>query len=98
MNEQPVSLAQRRAQLVELCGQQRSFLAQECEALRSPFSGGVRGWLGANKTMTLALAGVALGLALTRPKKVLSLAAAGLSALKMARKLLPMLARPSGEA
>lgn len=94
MNNRPVSLAQRRAELVELCALQRTYLAQECEALRSPFSGGaVGGWIGANKTMILAVAGVALGLVVTRPKKLLSLAAAGFSVWKVARKVLPMLSR-----
>jgi hypothetical protein len=98
MNNRPVPLAQRRAELVELCAMQRSYLAQECEALRSPFSGGVSGWLTSNKTMALAVAGVALGLVVTRPKKLLSLAAGGLSAWKVARKVLPMLAKPSDKA
>lgn len=98
MNNRPASLAQRRAELVELCALQRTWLAQECETLRAPFSGGVGGWLGSNKKMTLALAGVALGLLVTRPKKLLSLAAGGLSAWKVARKVLPMLASPSDQA
>lgn len=77
---------------------QRSYLAQECEALRAPFSGGMTGWLASNKKMALALAGIALGLVATRPKKLLSLAAGGLSAWKVARKVLPMLAKPPGQA
>jgi hypothetical protein len=94
VNKQTVSLAQRRAELIELCALQRGFLAQECEALRSPFSlGAIRDYLGANKTVTLAIAGAALGLAVVRPKRVLSLVAAVLPVLKMARKALPMLAR-----
>jgi hypothetical protein len=99
MNNQPVSLAQRRAELVEMCAAQRSFLAEEFDALKSPFGGhGVGGWLGTNKTMALAIGGVALGLAVARPKKLLSLAAAAVSAWKVARTVLPMLARPSDQA
>jgi hypothetical protein len=91
-------LAQRRAELVELCELQRGFLAQECEALRAPFSfGGIRHYLGSNKTVTLAIGGAALGLAIVRPKRLLALATAGLSALQVARSVLPMLSPPSQE-
>jgi hypothetical protein len=98
MSDRTVSLAQRRAELVELCAMQRSYLAQECEVLRAPFSGGMTGWLASNKKMALAVAGVALGLVVARPKKLLSLAAGALSAWKVARKVLPMLAKPSDQA
>jgi hypothetical protein len=39
------------------------------------------------------VAGVALGLAATRPKRMLALAASGLSLLKAVRKVLPLLPR-----
>jgi hypothetical protein len=91
-------LAQRRAELVELCALQRGFLAQECEGLRAPFSFGAVRNLGANKTVMLAIGGAALGLAVVRPKRLLAMAAAGLSALKVARSVLPMLSPPADHA
>jgi hypothetical protein len=97
MNDKPVSLAERRAQLVELCALQRDFLAQECEALRpQALGGGMLSQLATHKTAVLAAAGVALGLVITRPAKLLKFAAAGASVWKLARKVLPMLGRPSG--
>lgn len=98
MNKQAASLAQRRAELVEQCAHQRAFLAQECASLRAPLGGGgLRGYLGSHKAATLALAGVALGLLATRPKKLLSFTAAGLSMWKLARRVLPMLSRPRAD-
>jgi hypothetical protein len=97
VNNHPNSLAQRRAELVELCAQQRVYLAEEVAALRSPLGGaGLAGMLGARKPVMLAVAGVALGLLVTRPKRLLSALAGGLSMWKVARKVLPMLQRQSG--
>jgi hypothetical protein len=94
VNNHADSLAQRRAELVELCAAQRVFLAEEVAALRSPLSGaGLAGMLGAQKPVLLAAAGVALGLLVTRPKRLLSALAGGLSVWKVARKVLPMLGR-----
>jgi hypothetical protein len=87
-----LSLAQRRAQLIEQCAHQRLLLAQECEALRSPFTGaGLRDYLVSNKPMVLAAAGVALGLVVVRPKRLLAVGTAALSMWKVARTMLPML-------
>lgn len=93
MNKHAFSLAQRRAELIELCALQRGFLAEEVDALRAPLSGGLAGMLGARKPLLLAVAGVALGLLVTRPKRLLSALAGGLSVWEVARKVLPMLAR-----
>jgi hypothetical protein len=87
-------LAARRAQLIAQCAQQRESVAQELAVLRSPFSlDGLRARLPANNKLLLAVAGVALGLAATRPKRMLALAAGGLSLLKAVRKVLPLLPR-----
>lgn len=72
---------------------QRSFLAEEVDALRGPLDGGLAGMLGVKKPLVLALAGVALGLLATRPKRLLSALAGGLSVWEVARKVLPVLAR-----
>jgi hypothetical protein len=94
MSNSAAHLAARRAQLIEQCAQQRASVAHELAALRSPFSlGGLRARLGANNKLLLAVAGVALGLAATRPKRMLALAASGLSLLKAVRKVLPLLPR-----
>jgi hypothetical protein len=98
VNKQAASLAQRRAELVEQCAHQRAFLAQECASLRAPLGGGgLSSYLRAHKATTLALAGAALGLLATRPKKLLSFAAAGLSMWKLARRMLPLLSRLRGD-
>jgi hypothetical protein len=94
MSNSTAHLAARRARLIEQCAQQRESVAQELAALRSPFSlDGLRARLGANNKLLLAVAGVALGLAATRPKRMLALAASGLSLLKAVRKVLPLLPR-----
>ncbi|MGZ5199655.1 MAG: hypothetical protein ACXWC4_07760 [Telluria sp.] len=92
----PHSLARRRAELIELCAQQRVYLAEEVAALSAPLGGaGLTGMLGAQKPVVLAVAGVVLGLLVTRPKRLLSALAGGLSVWKVARKVLPMLGRSS---
>jgi hypothetical protein len=94
VNNHSNSLAQRRAELIELCAAQRAFLSEEVAALRAPLGGaGLAGMLGARKPVLLAAAGVALGLLVTRPKRLLSALAGGLSVWKVARKMLPMLER-----
>jgi hypothetical protein len=85
-------LAARRAQLVAQCEQQRVEMAQEVASLTTPFStAGVGGYLGSHKKLMLALAGAVLGLVATRPKRLVALAAGGLSMWKMARNVLPLL-------
>jgi hypothetical protein len=92
------SLAQRRAELVELCAMQRSVLSQECAALRLPLGGGaLSGMPGMRKTGLLALAGAVIGMAVIRPGRIMSMAAAALSTWKLARRVLPMLSRSSAD-
>jgi hypothetical protein len=94
MSNSTAHLAARRAQLIEQCAQQRESVAQDLAVLRSPFSlDGLRARLGANKKLLLAVAGVALGVVATRPKRLLALAARGLSLLQVVRKVLPLLPR-----
>jgi hypothetical protein len=93
MKTEPTPLAARRAALVAQCAQQRVDLAHDLHALRTPLGGGVRAWLGAHKTTLLGAGGVVLGLVATRPRRLLSLAATGLSVYKIARNLLPLLSR-----
>jgi hypothetical protein len=97
VSDRSSSLAQRRAELIELCAMQRSFLAEEVEALRGPLDGGLAGVLGFQKPLVLAMAGIALGLLVTRPKRLLSALAGGMSVWKVARKVLPLLARLRGQ-
>lgn len=97
MSNRSSSLAQRRAELIELCAMQRSFLAEEVDALRGPLDGGLVGMLGMQKPLVLAVAGIALGLLVTRPKRLLSTLAGGMSVWKVARKVLPLLARLRGQ-
>lgn len=97
MSNRSSSLAQRRAELIELCAMQRSFLAEEVDALRGPLDGGLAGMLGMQKPLVLAVAGIALGLLVTRPKRLLSTLAGGMSVWKVARKVLPLLARLRGQ-
>ncbi len=97
MSERATSLARRRAELIALCAMQRSFLAEEVDALRGPLDGGLAGMLGMRKPVVLAIAGVALGLLVTRPKRLLSALAGGMSVWEVARKVLPLLARLRGQ-
>jgi len=95
MSTERKALAARRADLIERCAAQREYLCAEATALRSPFSlNGVGGLLGGNGKLKLALAGIALGLAVIRPKRMLALAGTGLSLWQTVRKVLPLLARP----
>jgi hypothetical protein len=81
-------------ELVALCEQQRQEMRQEFAELKAPVSAdGIRTYLATHRKMLLGVAGVALGLVATRPKRLLSLAAAGMSAWKVARGLLPLLSR-----
>jgi hypothetical protein len=86
------TLAVRRAELVAQCEQQRHEVRQEVAALKPPVStSGIRTCLATHRKMLLGVAGVALGLAATRPQRLLSLAGAGMSMWKLARGVLPLL-------
>jgi hypothetical protein len=92
VNNHPNSLAQRRAELVELCAQQRVWLSEEVAAFRSPLGGaGLAGMLGAKKPVVLAVAGVAIGLLVTRPKRLLS-ALAGFISTIILKTVIPSIA------
>jgi hypothetical protein len=94
MSNDLTSLAARRAHLIEQCAAQRAYLAGELGDLRSPFSlDGLGQRLVANRKMLLAIGGVALGIVATRPKRLMALAAAGLSLFQTVRKALPLLSR-----
>ncbi|TFW34417.1 YqjK family protein [Massilia horti] len=88
-------LAARRAELIEECALQRAQVAQEFTLLRSPLNAfsldGLRERLAGHSTLLLAVAGVALGFVVTRPKRLLSLASRALPLFGMVRKLLPLL-------
>jgi hypothetical protein len=96
MSNEHQPLAARRAELVAECEQQRQAIRQELAALTSPVSAdGIRtrllSYLGSHRHRLLGVAGVALGLAATRPQRLLSLAGAGMSMWKLARGVLPLL-------
>lgn len=93
MSNSVKQLAARRAELVAQCGQQRAAVAEEVALLRSPFSlDGVLRLASRNKLM-LALAGAALGVVATRPRRLLALAAGALPVLRLVRSVLPLLRR-----
>lgn len=99
MNDQRKPLAVRRAELVAQCGQQRLEVQQEFAELKAPVSAdGVGSFFATHRKTLLGVAGVVLGLVATRPKRFLSLAAAGMSVYKVARGLLPLIARLRGQA
>lgn len=99
MSDQRKPLATRRAELVAECELQRLEVRQEVAGLRAPVSvDGIGAYLATHRKMLLGVAGVALGLVASRPKRLLSLAAAGMSVYKMARGLLPLLSRLRGNA
>ncbi len=86
-------LAERRAELIAQCGQQRTAVAQELAELRSEFSfDGVLRLAFRNKLL-LALGGIAVGVAATRPRRLLAFAAGALPLLRLIRTLLPLLPR-----
>ena len=97
MNSDRQSLAVRKAELIARCAEQREDLLDEYVALKAPFGHGAVGtYLVTHKKWLLAAGGVALGVLVTRPKWVLGLAAAAASGLKVARSVMPMLARARG--
>jgi hypothetical protein len=94
MNES--SLAARRAALIERCAVQRVGLAFELQALRpsNALAGHpVVGFVADNRNLVLGAAGTALGLALLRRKRLAGLATSALSAVKMVRGVLGVVAQ-----
>lgn len=89
-------LAARRAALIERCAEQRVGLAYELDALRpSKALAGLplAGVVAANRKVVLGAAGAVLGLVLMRRKRLAGLATSALSAWKMARGALGVLAQ-----
>src|SRR5207237_7618456 len=89
------SLAARRALLIERCAEQRTGLAHELKALRpsNAYAHPVVSYLAGHRKVALGALGTVLGLALMRRKRLLALAASGMSAWRMAQGALAMLAR-----
>lgn len=92
MNKETTPLAVRRAHLVAECAQQRGDMAGALNALKAPAAHveSAGGFLLEHRKAVLAGAGVALGVLVARPKPVLALAAAGVSAWKIVQNALPM--------
>jgi len=90
-----LSLAERRARLVERCAEQRTGLGAELLALRPPAVLGhpLAGYLVGHKKLVMGALGTALAVALVRRKRLLALAGSGMSAWRMAQGALAMLAR-----
>ncbi len=84
------SLAQRRAQLVAQCAEQRAGLADALLALRPSNALGhpVAGFVVGNKKLVLGSAATALGLALFKRKRLAKLAGVLMSGVGMARNVL----------
>ena len=80
-------LAQRRANLIARCAQQRVDAAHEVRALVAPVGEG--GSFGSNLKLPLTIAGVVLGLIATRSVRAMPLITAGLSLWKLVKGVLP---------
>jgi hypothetical protein len=95
MNSEYTPLAVRRAHLIAECARQRGDMADQLNQLKVPVDrvGSAGGFLAEHRKAVLAGAGVALGMIIARPKRVLALAAAGMSAWKMVQSALPMVQR-----
>lgn len=86
------TLAARRRLLAAQCAEQRVSMAHDIELLRTPSAmGGTTGYVAQHKTAFLAAAGLGLGVLVTKPQWVIGVATAGLSAYKLAQKVLPVL-------
>jgi hypothetical protein len=95
MKPEPISLAARRAQLIDLCAQQRGDIADALNLLQAPAEriSGAAGFLHRHRKTLLAGAGLLFGLVLARPGKVLGLVASGASVWKLAQAALPTVQR-----
>ena len=97
----PLSLAARREALVAQCELQRMNAGNEVGELLAPFRGGGGlgggfGLGGLGVKLPLTIAGVVLGLIVTRAGRAVPMLSAGLSLWRMARTVLGIL-RPSPE-
>jgi hypothetical protein len=87
------SIAARRAELIERCAEQRTGLSYELQSLRpsSLLDHPIADYVAGNKKLVLGALGAGLSLALLRRKRVLALAASGMSAWRMAQRGLALL-------
>jgi hypothetical protein len=102
-----LSLAARRAELIDRCAEQRTGLAYELKALRPanalahPLSGHmvghmvghIAGYLAGHRKTALGALATVLGLALVRRKRLLALVGSAMPAWRMAQGALAMLAQ-----
>jgi hypothetical protein len=92
------SLALRREALVAQCALQRMMVAAEVRALAQPIApSNWRHVFGRNLKIPLTIAGVVVGLAVTRPGRVLPLLQTGAALWGVVRKVLALLRPDSGE-
>lgn len=101
IDKQKPSLAERRLALVAECSRQRTEASREISNLRAPTmltgGGGIMHYLGSgNLRIPLTIAGVVLGMIVTKPSRAMPLLATGLSLFKLATSVLAMLRRPAG--
>jgi hypothetical protein len=84
-----LSLAARRAELVERCAEQRTGLAVELQSLRPANALGhpIAGYVVGHKKLALGALGATLGLALVRRKRLLAVAGSAMSAWRMAQTI-----------
>lgn len=92
----PLSLAARREALVAQCALQRMNAGNEVSELLAPFRGGGGGFGGIGLKVPLTIAGVVLGMIVTRAGSAMPMVSAGLSLWRLARTVLGVL-RPSPE-
>lgn len=93
------TLAERHQALVERCAEQRVGLAYEFQALRQRVQPAnvlvehpLAGYIVNHKKLVLGMAVTALGLAITRPRRLFGLLGSALTGWKTARNLLGVLA------
>jgi len=85
-------MAARRRLLAAQCAEQRASMAHDVALLRTPSAmGGTTGYVAQHKKTILAAAGLGLGVLVTKPKWVVAAITTGLSAYKLAQKVLPVL-------
>ncbi len=89
----PLSLAARREALVAQCALQRMNAGNEVSELLAPFRGGGGGF---GLKVPLTIAGVVLGMIVTRAGSAMPMVSAGLSLWRLARTVLGVL-RPAPE-
>lgn len=94
------TLAEQRMALVAECARQRTQAAREMSNLRAPTTlsggGGILHYLGSgNLRIPLTIAGVVLGMMVTKPSRAMPLLATGMSLFKVATSVLAMLRPPA---